>query len=355
VATMVLGFQVWIHHMFATGIPALALSFFGAASLVISIPSAVAVFAWIATIWLGRPVFKTPFLFFAAFVLLFVIGGLSGVMTAAVPADLQLNETYFVVAHLHYVLLGINVFPVVGGIYYWFPKVTGRMLDEKLGKWNFWVMFIGFNIGFFPMHIAGLMGMPRRIYTYSGDMGWDTVNMVTSVGSFLFAAGLLIFMVNIVISLKRGARAECNPWDAPTLEWSVPSPPPAYNFAVIPVIASRHPLWEGRLGEHGARSSLDEGYLLTHGRETMGTTLRAARPDIILKMPEDSYAPFWLGLFSALMLAALLLHWWLFTGLMAAGCGAALVAWMWPREKLVQRVSAKEREQTAPESGERHG
>ena len=157
-ATMLLGFGVWIHHMFATGLPTLALSFFGAASMVISIPSAVAVFAWIATIWLGRPVFNTPFLFFAGFVILFVIGGLSGVMTAAVPLDFQLNETYFIVAHLHYVLLGINVFPVIGGIYYWFPKFFGRMMNETLGKWSFWVMFIGFNLGFFPMHLAGPAG-----------------------------------------------------------------------------------------------------------------------------------------------------------------------------------------------------
>jgi cytochrome c oxidase subunit I len=210
-ATMLLGFGVWIHHMFATGLPTLALSFFGATSLVISIPSAVALFAWIATIWLGRPVFNTPFLFFAGFVLLFVIGGLSGVMTAAVPLDLQLNDTYFVVAHLHYVLLGINVFPVVGGVYYWFPKFFGRMMNETWGKWSFWVMFAGFNLGFFPMHVAGLLGMPRRIYTYAPNMGWSTVNLVTSIGSFLFAAGILLFLVNIVISLKRGALAPQNP------------------------------------------------------------------------------------------------------------------------------------------------
>lgn len=329
-ATMLLGFEVWIHHMFATGLPALALSFFGAASMVISIPSAVAVFAWIATIWLGRPVFKTPFLFFAGFVMLFVIGGVSGVMTAAVPLDFQLNDTYFIVAHLHYVLLGINVFPVIGGIYYWFPKFFGRMMNETLGKWSFWVMFISFNIGFFPMHIAGLMGMPRRIYTYSGNMGWNTINMVTSIGSFLFAAGILIFMINVLFSLKRGEPAGANPWDAATLEWSTSSPPPSYNFAVIPLIASRHPLWEDRLNEGAARSSLDEGYLLMQGRETLATTPLDARPDLILKMPEDSYAPFYLGLFSALMFAGLLLRWWSFAAWMAIAAGIALTAWMWP-------------------------
>lgn len=349
-ATMLVGFEVWIHHMFATGLPTVALSIFGAASMVISIPSSVAVFSWIATIWLGRPVFKTPFLFFAGFVILFVIGGLSGVMTAAVSLDWQLNETYFIVAHLHYVLLGINVFPVVGGIYYWFPKFTGRMMDEKMGKWSFWVMFIGFNVGFFPMHIAGLLGMPRRIYTYSSRMGWDTVNMITSIGSFVFAVGLLIFLVNIAISLKRGARAGANPWDAATLEWSVPSPPPAYNFAVIPIIASRHPLWEDRLDEDNGRSSLTEGYLLTRGRETIGTSPIDARPVTIFKMPEDSYTPFFVGLFVSLLFVGLLLHWWNFAGAMAAAGSIALIIWMWPQKALVQRIF-----NTARTNGEPHG
>lgn len=340
-ATMLLGFGVWVHHMFATGLPTVALSIFGAASMVISIPSAVAVFAWIATIWLGKPVFKTPFLFFAGFVALFIIGGMSGVMTAAVPLDWQLNETYFIVAHLHYVLLGINVFPVVGAIYYWFPKFTGRMMSEKLGKWSFWTMFIGFNAGFFPMHIAGLLGMPRRIYTYPSRMGWDEVNLITTVGSFIFAVGVLIFLVNVVLSLKRGAWAGANPWDAPTLEWAVSSPPPAYNFATIPTIASRHPLWEGRIeGEkEQSRTKLEEGYLLMRGRETLGTSPIDAKPVVILKMPEDSYTPFLVGLFVSLLFVGLLLHSWTFTALMAASSCAALSNWMWPRRKLGQRTT----------------
>ncbi|RYD88518.1 MAG: cytochrome ubiquinol oxidase subunit I, partial [Sphingobacteriales bacterium] len=194
-STMFIGFGVWVHHMFATGLPTMSLSFFSAASIVIVIPSAVAVFAWIATIFTGRPVFKTPFYFFAGFVVLFTIGGVSGFMTAAVPLDWQLTDTYFVVAHLHYVLLGINVFPVVGGIYHWFPKLTGKVMNERLGKWSFWVMFIGFNLGFFPMHILGLLGMPRRIYTYPQGLGWELPNLVTSIGSFLFAVGVLLFLI----------------------------------------------------------------------------------------------------------------------------------------------------------------
>jgi cytochrome c oxidase subunit 1/cytochrome c oxidase subunit I+III len=336
VATMAIGFLVWIHHMFASGIAPLALSFFGATSTIISIPSAVATFAWIATIWLGRPVFKVPFLFFAGFVLMFVIGGVSGVMTAAVPLDWQLTGTYFVVAHLHYVLLGINVFPVLGGIYYWFPKFTGRMSSERLGKLAFWVIFVGFNAAFFPMHIAGLLGMPRRVYTYPGGLGWDMPNLITSLGSFVFALGILIFLIDMVVSLRRGRPAGDNPWDAASLEWSVSSPPPPYNFAVVPQVASRHPLWEKRIAG-GARSRLDEGYILDRGREALGTTWLDARPDVILKMPADSCAPFLLGLFSALMFLGLLLHAWAFTGLMATACGASILVWLWPERLLVQR------------------
>lgn len=339
-ATMLIGFVVWMHHMFATGLPTVSLSLFGAASMAISIPSAVAVFAWIATIWVGRPVFKTPFLFFAGFVILFVIGGLSGVMVAAISLNWQLNETYFVVAHLHYVLLGINVFPVIGGIYYWFPKFTGRMMNEKLGKWNFWVMFIGFNIGFFPMHIAGLLGMPRRIYTYSSRMGWDSVNLITSIGSFILAIGILIFLINVIISLKRGEKASSNPWDAATLEWSMSSPPPPYNFAVIPAVASRHPLWEDRLEEGIRRSNLAEGYLLIKGHETLGTSPIDAKPLVIFKMPGDSYTPFFVGLFVSLLFLGLLLHWWSFTGLMAVASCITLIIWMWPQKTLKQRTES---------------
>ncbi len=340
VTTMFIGFGVWVHHMFATGLPPLSLSFFGAASIVIVIPSAVAVFAWLATIFTGRPVYKTPFLFFAGFVFLFTLGGVSGFMTAAVPLDWQLTDTYFVVAHLHYVLLGINVFPVVGGIYFWFPKFTGRMMNERLGKWSFWVMFIGFNIGFFPMHILGLLGMPRRIYTYPANMGWDLSNMVTSVGSFLFALGVLLFLINIVISLKSGAKASANPWDAPSLEWSTPSPPPSYNFVVIPGVASRHPLWEERLDKDAKRSTLHEGLLLNQGRETIATTALDAEPDLIMKMPEDSLAPLLTAIALTVLCTGALLHLWWIAGAAALATLVAAVAWLWPASSLGQTASA---------------
>jgi len=331
VATMALGFGVWVHHMFATGLPSLALSFFSGASLIITIPSAVAVFAWTATIWLGRPVITTAFLFFASMIVLFVIGGVSGFMTASTPVDWQLTDTYFVVAHIHYVLIGINVFPVVGAIYYWFPKMTGRLLDERLGRWNFWTMFVGFNLGFFPMHIVGLMGMPRRIYTYPHGMGWSGANLIISIGSFLFALGVLMLLVNVAVSLKRGRAAGRNPWDAPTLEWSTSSPPPPYNFEVIPEVASRHPLWEDQLDESPARSRLDEGLLLDHGRETIGTTPLDAVPDLILEMPPDTVAPFCLAVGMTVLFAAAIPHLWWLAAIGAVICGLSLTAWFWPR------------------------
>jgi cytochrome c oxidase subunit I len=337
VATMIFGFGVWVHHMFATGLPGLGLSFFSGASIAIVIPSAVAVFAWLATIWLGRPVITTAFLFFSSTILLFVIGGVSGFMTASVPVDWQLTDTYFVVAHLHYVLIGINVFPVMGAVYFWFPKMSGRMLDEKLGRWNFWIAFVGFNLAFLPMHLTGLLGMPRRVYTYHEGMGWDTLNMITSVGSFVFAVGVLLLIVNVWKSLKAGARAGNNPWDAPTLEWATSSPPPPYNFAVLPTVASRHPLWEHRLGEEPATSSLDKGLLLDEGKEMIGTSALDAQPDMILEMPEDSYAPVLLTVGLSILFVGLLCKAWTIVSLAIVVSAAALLLWMWPRRELLER------------------
>ncbi len=309
VATMVVGFGVWLHHMFATGLPSLALSFFSAASFVIAIPSAISVFAWIATIWTGRTRITTPFLFFTSVILLFVIGGVSGVMTASLALDWQLTDTYFIVAHLHYVLIGINLFAVVGAVYHWFPKMTGRMMDERLGKWVFWLMFAGFNITFLPMHWLGLAGMPRRVYTYGADMGFSATNLIVTLGAFLFASGVGLFFVEVLKARVSGRAAGPNPWDAGTLEWATPSPPPAYNFAVIPFIASRHPLWESRMldqGEPGSR--LDEGYLLDDGKETLGVTPLDAEPDVILKMPGDSLLPVFLSLSLTVLFFGLLVH-----------------------------------------------
>ncbi len=335
VATMILGFGVWVHHMFATGLPVMSLSFFSAASFVIAVPSAVGVFAWIATIWTGRPQFTTPFLFFAGFILLFVIGGVSGFMTASVALDWQLTDTYFIVAHLHYVLLGINVFPVIGGIHFWFPKMSGRMMDERLGKWTFWTMFVGFNAAFFPMHFTGLLGMPRRVYTYPDVLGVGWLNLVSTVGAFVFAVGVLLFLINVARSLRTGKPAGANPWDAPTLEWSTTSPPPVYNFATIPQVASRHPLWEDRLQESDQRSvigdGIADGMVLDKGKETVGVTPLDAEPNVVLKMPGDSILPFILTIGMAALFGGLLLKDFWVIGASGLCEIAVLALWLTPR------------------------
>lgn len=337
VGTMILGFGVWVHHMFATGLPVMSLSFFSAASVVIAVPSAIAVFCWIATIWTGKPQFTTPFLFFAGFILLFVIGGVSGFMTASVALDWQLTDSYFVVAHLHYVLLGINVFPVVGGLHFWFPKITGRMMGDKLGKWTFWTMFVGFNLAFFPMHITGLMGMPRRVYTYDANLGVGWLNLISTVGAFVFAVGVLLLLINIWKSLRDGAPAGKNPWDAPTLEWSTTSPPPVYNFATLPQVASRHPLWEERLGETEQRSILGDGphdgMVLDKDKETIGVTPLDAEPNVVLKMPEDSLLPVLLTIGMTILFAGFLTQivWLMVTGGLAEIVILAL--WLTPTRR----------------------
>lgn len=336
VSTGILGFGVWVHHMFATGLPTLGMSFFSGVSMVITVPSAVAVFAWLATIWYGRPWFTTSFMFMAGFVVLFVIGGVSGVMTAAVPFDLQLTDTYFIVAHIHYVLVGINVFPVIGGLYYWFPKMSGRMLSERLGRWNFWLMFIGANVAFLPMHLLGLLGMPRRIYTYDAGLHWGTTNLIITLGAYLFAIGVLLFIINVMVSLRHGIIAGRNPWDAGTLEWSTTSPPPPYNFATMPVVGSRHPLWEDRLPAEGTGASiLDGGAVLDTGRETFGTSVLDGDPTTVMQMPEDSPWPLVLAVSLTAACYGLLLPSNILT---IAGFGVALVSvigWLSPAAGLV--------------------
>jgi cytochrome c oxidase subunit 1/cytochrome c oxidase subunit I+III len=312
---------------------------FGLTTLLIGIPTGVKIFNWIFTMWGGSIRFTTAMKFAIGLVALFTIGGISGVSHASPPADLQQTDTYYIVAHFHYVLFGGSIMGIFAGIYHYFPKMFGRMMSERLGKLGFWTMFVGFNLGFFPMHIAGLLGMPRRVYTYAPDMGWNTVNLLTSIGSFVFALGVLVFIVDVVWSYRRGPVAGANPWDAPTLEWSVASPPPPYNFATLPFVASRHPLWEDRLDTpSGAeRSQLDEGYILDHGREALATTPLEALPDAILRMPSDSFAPFLLGLFAASLFGGMALHAWTWCALSVVGCAASLIAWLWPERALHQR------------------
>ena len=244
VAIGFLSFVVWVHHMFATGLPDVALAFFASSTTLIAIPTAVKVFNWTATVWGGSLVMKTAMLFGIAFLTMFPIGGLSGVSLAVVPFDWQITDTYYVVAHIHYVFFGGTALGILAAIYYWFPKMTGRMMSEKMGLWNFWLVFIGLNLTFFPMHMLGLLGMPRRQWTYHEGLGWNLYNLIASVGAFMIGAGILIFMINLVVSLRRGERAGADPWDAWTLEWATSSPPPEYNFIKTPVVRSRRPLWD---------------------------------------------------------------------------------------------------------------
>jgi len=230
--------------MFATGLPPIALSFFSVVSTLIAIPAGVQMIAWITTIWSGRPVWRTPLLFVVGFIVLFLMGGLTGVMFAVVPFDQQVTDSYFVVAHFHYVLFGGAVFPIFAGLYYWLPKMTGRLLDEGLGQANFWSMFVGFNLTFLPMHVVGMLGMPRRVDTYPSGLGWDGINLVETIGAYVLALGILAFAVNFLWSLKRGELAGPNPWFANTLEWATTSPPPDYNFETLPTVTGRDPLWD---------------------------------------------------------------------------------------------------------------
>ncbi len=252
-----LGFGVWADHMFTTGLGPTANSVFAASTMIIAIPTGVKIFNWIGTMWLGQLRFTTPMLFAVGLVSQFVIGGLSGVMHAVVPVDTQQNDSYFVVAHFHYVLFGGSIFGLLAAIYYWFPKFTGRMMGEKLGKWNFWTTFAGFNLTFFPMHFLGLEGMPRRYSSYGMDSGWWFWNVVVTAGSYLHAASVLLFVYNIARSLQKGERAGANPWDGATLEWATTSPPPHYNFAITPETHHRDPLWAAKYGIHEADTDID--------------------------------------------------------------------------------------------------
>jgi cytochrome c oxidase subunit I+III len=287
----IVGFGVWVHHMFAVGLPQISMTFFSAASLMIAIPSGVQVFAWLATMLTGRPVLRTPFLFVLGFVVVFVVGGLTGVMFAVVPFDQQVTDSYFVVAHFHYVLFGGSVFPIFAGIHYWLPKISGRMLSEWLGQLSFWLIFVGFNLTFFPMHVSGLLGMPRRVYTYQAGLGWDVYNLLATIGAFVLAVGILAVVVNVVWSVRRGAPAGADPWRANTLEWSTSSPPPTYNFAVIPTVRSADPNWDVEDRAVDERR-LERGELvLAEGQEMLASTVFDARADQVLVVPSGSAWP----------------------------------------------------------------
>jgi len=329
-----LSFGLWVHHMFTTGLSAVALGFFTAASLMVAVPSGVLVFGWIATLWLGRPVWTASLLFAMGFIAIFVLGGLTGVMLAVVPFNWQAHDSHFVVGHFHYTLIGGAVFPFFAGFYYWLPKITGRMLDERLGRWNFWTMFVFFNVTFFPMHVSGILGMPRRVYTYPTGVGWDAPNLVSSLGAFGFAAGVSLFLVNLGWSVWRGRPAGPDPWGGDTLEWSESSPPPEAQFPRLPVVDSRHPLWSrsagvaADAGSPAAVAGFD--HAPTRWRGALLVSVAEARPVAVVHVPGPTIAPFLMATgFVFVFAAALVESGWLFaTG--ALICLTALAIWFWP-------------------------
>jgi cytochrome c oxidase subunit I+III len=330
-----LSFALWAHHMFAVGLPPLVLSFFAAASMAISIPAGVQIFSWLATIWAGRPVWRTPFLFVVGFLIIFVIGGITGVMVASVPFDLQAHDSYFVVAHLHYVLIGGVAFPIFAGVYYWFPKYTGRMLDERLGKWNFWLLFIGVNVTFFPMHQVGLMGMPRRVHTYEAGQGWDVYNVVSTIGVLIIVPGIGIFVWNVVRTLRRGKPAGANPWGADTLEWALPSPSMEHSWTEPPIVTSRHPLWDQTELDAGdpdlVRFVRGIGQWPLRWRAAVVVSTADARPVEVFRVSNPSIWPLVTAMGVVLIFLSELvkLRWGAAVG--AVIIIGAVIAWNWPQ------------------------
>ncbi|MBA3447534.1 MAG: cytochrome c oxidase subunit I, partial [Pseudaminobacter sp.] len=329
IATGFFSFGLWVHHMFTTGIPSLSLAFFSAASMAVAIPSGIQVFSWIATIAAGREKFRinTASLFILGFLFIFAIGGLTGVMVAMVPIDFQVHDTYFIVAHLHYVLVGGMVFPLFAAFYYWTPAFSKNPLSERLGRWVFWLMFSGFNISFFPMHLTGLRGMPRRVWTYPEELGWDTLNMISTAGSYILGAGVLLFVIDMFFHFRPGGKSAGNPWGAGTLEWI---PNDVYSTRSIPLVTSREPLWDQpNLAEDVVAGSYYLPGAPTGGRETLVTSPIDARPQYVIQMPGPGWTPFLAAVFTAAFFLILTIKF----VTIAAICGVLAVvfciAWAW--------------------------
>ena len=321
------GFGVWAHHMYTVGMSTISMVFFAAATAMVVIPSTIQVFAWCMTMITGNARFKTPLLFIAGFIFMFVAGGLTGIMFLAVPFDQQLTDTYFVVAHFHYIIFGAAVFPIFGGMYFWFPKVTGKLYFELPGQISFWIIFLGTNLLFFPMHLVGLAGMPRRDYTYPSGLGWGSMNLAETIGSYITAAGILLLFANLVVSWFRGMPAGPDPWHGATLEWTISSPPPDYNFAVIPTVSSAYANWDVADRELDRRKLaegamvLDEGHLQPVSSPVDGWWAE------IVEMPHDSPWPILLATALSLVFTTLVIHKFAVAGVMAVLVVLTLLGW----------------------------
>ncbi|WP_343731346.1 cytochrome c oxidase subunit I [Duganella sp.] len=338
-AVGVISFALWAHHMFTAGLSLWSSTLVSAASMIVAIPTALQVFAWIATLWRGQARLNAPMLFVLGFLFIFVLGGLTGVMVAVLPFDWQAHDSYFIVAHFHYVLIGGLVFPMFAALYYWLPLVNGHQLSERLGRWVFGMMFVGMNLAFFPMHISGLLGMPRRVYTYSSEMGWDALNLASSIGALILAAGIVLFMVDAARTLSRPKREHGNPWQAGTLEWI-----PAEDYATrsIPEVHSREPLWEHpQLPEEVQAGAHWLPGTVTGRRETIVTSPAAARPLYLQVLPGDSWWPFAAALgtagFFLLLTVQMAIAAWV-CGIIAV---ASVLAWMWQSDSLPAMRTAR--------------
>jgi cytochrome c oxidase subunit I+III len=330
--TALIGFGVWVHHMFATGLPQMTTAFISAASFMVAIPSGVQVFAWLATLVAGRPRMKTPMLYILGFIATFVIGGVTGVMFSAIPFDQATHDTHFVVAHLHYVLVGGAVFPMLAAIFHWGPKMIGRMLDERLGKISFWLVFIGFNLNMFPLHLLGMLGQPRRTYTYEEGLGWEWHNLLSTIGAFIMGLGILLIAVNWFRSKKNGEPAGDDPWRGETLEWATSSPPPKYNFTTVPTVRSKEPVWDQPELQEGA--SREQGdYRLTGGHTTLSTSMLDAQPQAVVHMPHPSPWPFYLTCSLLVLFYGFLLESLLLTSIGGLLSAIAFMGWFWPRDE----------------------
>jgi cytochrome c oxidase subunit I+III len=337
IAIGIVSFALWVHHMFTTGIPNLVLQFFSSASFMITIPTAIIVFAFVAAIWTGRGIrWDPPVLFAVGFLIIFVLGGISGVMVAVVGFNWQSHDTYFIVAHFHYVLVGGSVFPIFAGLYHWFPKLTGRHVSRRSGQWAFWLMFIGFNTTFMPQHILGFLGMPRRIWTYEDGLGWTVWNMISTVGSGLLGLGVLISVVAFVIGWRRGAEATHDPWTAPSLEWALPSPPPNENFALLPIVDDTEPRWSAGSRPHPYEATdwyVELGQPPEEQREAVITSVAYGQPQATVVLPGHSLWPLWLTVAILVGLVGVLLDVYVLAVLGLVGVAVSIAGWLWPQER----------------------